>query len=79
MERTETCTEEDRPTAAGGKACSSGAGEEGANLLAKVSPGMVMRKRTFLGCSPRDDANHADSCEKWRYERTAWKRLWLLM
>ena len=79
MERTETWTEEDRPTAAGGKACSSGAGEAGANLLAKVSPGMVMRKRMFLGSSPRNDDSHADSCEKWRYERTAWKRLWLLM
>ena len=81
IDRTETCTEEERPTAAGGKKCSSGAAAEvdWANLLANVSPGMVMRKRMFLGSSPRDDDSHADSCEKWRYERTAWKRLWLFM
>ena len=69
MERTETCTDDERPTAAAGKECSSGAAfpaAGAANLLAKVSPGMVMRKSTFLGCSPRDDENHADSCEKWR-------------
>ena len=82
IERTDTCTDEERPTAAGGNECSRGAapaaGDE-ANLLAKVSPGMVMRKRMFLGSSPRDEDSHADSCEKWRYERTAWKRLWLFM
>ena len=43
--------------------CCSGGVE---NLLAKASPGMVMRKRTFLGRSPRLEENHAESWEKWR-------------
>ncbi len=39
MDRTETWTEADLPAAAGGNTCSSG---RLANLLAKVSPGMVI-------------------------------------
>ena len=40
---------------------------------------MVMRKSRFLGASPRLAANQAESCEKCKYDLTAWIKPLLVM
>ncbi len=60
---------------ADGKKCSSGLQE---NLLANVSPGIVILYSTFLGSWPRVDEYQADNCEKCKYDRTARNSPWLV-